>query len=60
MARKSEMPKINSATFRFNGDKKMFDFFMEGLIRSYLDSDKVPKLAQSDSVGKVEISEKTA
>ena len=60
MPRKTEMPKINSATFRFNGDKKSFDFFIEGLIRCFLEQDTVTKKVQSVSVEKVELSDNTA
>lgn len=60
MPRKAEIPNIKSAVFNYNGDKTAFDFFMESLIRAYLDSDSMPKSDEDDSVGKIEISEKTA
>ncbi|SDA29970.1 hypothetical protein SAMN02910447_03125 [Ruminococcus sp. YE71] len=60
MPRKAETPNINSATFRYNGDKKSFDIFMEGLIRSYLEQGSVPKSAAEASVEKVELSENSA
>lgn len=36
MSRQREIPKINSAIVTYNGNKKLFDKFVEGLIKNYL------------------------
>ncbi len=58
MPRKTEVPRINTATIVYNGDKKLFNTFMESMIAEYLNSDSVPKCADDDFSDKVEISEK--
>lgn len=36
MSRQREIPKINSVIVTYNGNKKLFDKFVEGLIKNYL------------------------
>ena len=59
MPRKMEVPRINTATVVYNGDKKLFNTFMESIIAEYLNSDSVPKCADDDFSDKVEDSENT-
>lgn len=58
MPRKMEEPRINTATVVYNGDKKLFNTFMESMIAEYLNSDSVPKSHDTDFSDKVEVSEK--
>ena len=58
MPRKTEVPRINTATVVYNGDKKLFNTFMKSMISEYLNSDSVPKNSDGKSGDKVEISEK--
>ncbi len=58
MPRKTEEPKINTATIVYNGNIKLFNTFMESMIAEYLNSDSVPKCADDDFSDKVEDSEK--
>ena len=60
MPRQREIPRINSVTIIYNGDKKSFDTFMEAMINDYLNSDSMPKYSDSDFIDKVEIIDKTA
>ena len=48
MPRQREIPRINSVTIIYNGDKKSFDTFMEAMI------------SDADFVGKIEIIEESA
>ena len=59
MPRKMEVPIINTATVVYNGDKKLFNTFMESIIAEYLNSDSVTKCADDDFGDKVEDSENT-
>jgi hypothetical protein len=58
--RKREIPKINTVTVIYNGDRKTFDTFMESMIYDYLNSDSLPKCDSIDVVDKVEIIEESA
>ena len=60
MPRQREIPRINSVTIKYNGDKKSFDTFMEAMINDYLNSDSMPKCSDSDFINKVEIIEESA
>ena len=60
MPRQREIPRINSVTIIYNGDKKSFDTFMEAMINDYLNSDSMSKYSDSDFIDKVEIIDKTA
>lgn len=60
MPRQREIPRINSVTIIYNGDKKSFDTFMEAMINDYLNSDSVSKRSNDDFVYKVEIIEESA
>ena len=54
MARKIEVPKINTVTVQYNGNSKEFDRFMESMIREYLHSGSIAPIEQRDVVDKVE------
>lgn len=58
MPRKTEVPRINTATVVYNGNIKLFNTFMESMIAEYLNSDSVPKNSDSEFGDKVEDSEK--
>ncbi|MBQ6945974.1 MAG: hypothetical protein IJN43_16880 [Ruminococcus sp.] len=60
MARKVEVPKINTVTVQYNGNSKEFDRFMESMIHEFLNSCSIANTEQDDSVGKVERTEKSA
>lgn len=60
MPRQREIPRINSVTIIYNGDKKSFDTFMEAMINDYLKSDSMSKCSDSDFIEKVELVDKTA
>lgn len=60
MPRQREIPRINSVTIIYNGDKKSFDTFMEAMINDYLNSDSISKCSDSDFIDKVELVDKTA
>lgn len=60
MPRQREIPRINSVTIIYNGDKKSFDTFMEAMINDYLNSDSMSKRSDSDFIEKVELVDKTA
>ncbi len=60
LARKIEVPKINTVTVQYNGNNKEFDRFMESMIREYLHSGSIAPIEQRDVVDKVEKNEKTA
>ena len=60
MPRQREIPRINSVTIIYNGDKKSFDTFMEAMINAYLNSDSMSKCSASDFIEKVELVDKTA
>lgn len=60
MPRQREIPRINSVTIIYNGDKKSFDTFMEAMINDYLNPDSMSKCSDSDFIDKVEIIDKTA
>lgn len=60
MARKIEVPKINTVTVQYNGNSKEFDSFMESMIHEFLNSCSIAKAEQDDSVGNVEKTEKSA
>ena len=55
-----EIPRINSVTIIYNGDKKSFDTFMEAMINDYLNSDSMSKRSNDDFIDKVEFIDKTA
>lgn len=57
MGRTRTEPKINRATFIFNGNKTAFDTFMEAVIHDYLNSSEMPQNERKEFIGKVEISE---
>ena len=59
MPRKMEEPRINTATVVYNGDKKLFNTFMESMIAEYLNSDSMPKNSSTDFSDKGEDSENT-
>ena len=48
MARKIEVPKINTVTVQYNGNSKDFDRFMESMIHEYLNSCSIAKAEQDD------------
>lgn len=60
MPRQREIPRINSVTIIYNGDKKSFDTFMEAMINDYLNSDSMSKTLDDDFIDKVEFIDKTA
>lgn len=60
MPRQREIPRINSVTIIYIGDKKSFDTFMEAMINDYLNSDSMSKCSDSDFIEKVELVDKTA
>lgn len=60
MPRQREIPRINSVTIIYNGDKKSFDTFMEAMINDYLNSDSMSKRSNDDFIDKVEFIDKTA
>jgi hypothetical protein len=60
MPRQREIPRINSVTIIYNGDKKSFDTFMEAMINNYLKSDSMSKRSNDDFIDKVELVDKTA
>ena len=53
MPRQREIPRINSVTIIYNGDKKSFDTFMEAMINDYLNSDNMSKCSNADFIDKV-------
>lgn len=59
MPRKMEVPRINTATVVYNGNRKLFETFMESMIAEYLNSDSVSKCHDTDFSDKVENSENT-
>ena len=59
MPRKMEVPRINTATVVYNGNRKLFETFMESMIAEYLNSDSMPKNSDGKSGDKVEDSENT-
>ena len=59
MPRKMEVPRINTATIVYNGNRKLFETFMESMIAEYLNSDSMPKSSDTDFSDKVEDSENT-
>ena len=60
MPRQREIPRINSVTIIYNGDKKPFFTFMEAMINDYLNSDSMSKRSNDDFIDKVEFIDKTA
>lgn len=58
MPRKMEVPKINTATIVYNGNRKLFETFIESMIAEYLNSDSMPKSSDGEFGDKVEDSEK--
>ena len=60
MPRQREIPRINSVTIIYNGDKKSFDTFMVAMINDYLNSDSMSKRSNDDFIDKVEFIDKTA
>lgn len=58
MPRKTEVPRINTATVVYNGNRKLFETFIESMIAEYLNSDSMPKCADNEFGDKVEFSEK--
>ena len=59
MGRTRIEPKISTASFIYNGDKKAFDNFMEDMIHDYLNSSEMPKKSSTNFIEKVENTEKT-
>lgn len=57
MARKIEVPKINTVTVQYNGNSKEFECFMESMIHEFLNSCSIANAEQDDSVGNVEKAE---
>ena len=43
MRKKSEIPKINMVTFKYNGDKNSFDKFLANMANDYFNSDILPE-----------------
>ena len=60
MPRQREIPRINSVTIIYNGDKKSFDTFMEAMINDYLNSDSMSKRSNVDFIDKVQFIDKKA
>ncbi|MBE6858512.1 MAG: hypothetical protein E7498_03620 [Ruminococcus sp.] len=60
MARKIEVPKINTVTVQYNGNSKEFDRFMESMIHEFLNSSSIVNAEQDDSVGNVEKTEESS
>lgn len=60
MARKVEVPKINTVTIQYNGNNKEFDRFVESMIHEYLNSCSIANAEQDHSVGNVEKTQKSA
>ena len=58
MAKKIEVPKINQVIVQYNGNEKAFDFFMESMIREFLNSCSIANTEQDDFIDNVEIIEK--
>ncbi len=57
MPRKMEVPRINTAAVVYNGNRKLFETFMESMIAEYLNSDSMPKSSSTDFSDKVEVSD---
>lgn len=57
MPRKTEEPKINTATIVYNGNIKLFNTFMESMIAEYLNSGSMPKSHDTNFSDKVEVSD---
>ena len=60
MPRQREIPRINSVTIIYNGDKKSFDTIMEAMLNDYINSDSMSKGSKDDFIDKVEFIDKTA
>lgn len=60
MPRPRAIPQINSVVVTYNGDKKLFEIFMESMILDYLNSCSIAKSAPPEFVGKVEKDIKSA
>ena len=60
LARKIEVPKINTVTVRYNGNSKEFERFIESMIHEYLHSCSIANAEPDDSVAIVEKTEKSA
>lgn len=60
MAKRKDPPKINLVVVTYNGDRKLFNSFMESMILDYLNSGSMPKCSDSDFIDKVENYSKTA
>ena len=55
MARKPEMPRINTVTVAFNGKQEAFENFMNSIINDYLNS-----TGEADFIENVELSVESA
>jgi len=55
MARKPEMPRINTVTVAFNGNREAFENFMNSIITDYLNS-----TGEADFIENVELSVESA
>lgn len=55
MARKPEMPRINTVAVAFNGNREAFENFMNSIITDYLNS-----TGEADFIQNVELSVESA
>lgn len=60
MTKKTEIPKINMVTFKYNGDRNSFEKFLSNMAADYFNSDILPEYMQYNLGGLVEISSKNA
>ena len=60
MRKKSEIPKINMVTFKYNGDKNSFEKFLSNMASDYFNSDILPEYMSYNLGGLVEISSENA
>ena len=54
MPKKVGIPKINMVTFKYNGDKNLFDKFLSNIAADYFNSDILPEYMLYNVVGLVE------
>ncbi len=60
MPRKTEIPKINTVTVSYNGDKAEFEKFLSSMTADYLNSDILPEYMEYDFVDCMENIPKSA
>ena len=60
MPKKTEIPKINMVTFKYNGDQNSFERFLSNMAVDYFNSDILPEYMSYNLGGLVEISSESA